>query len=124
MRDSLSLTGFFPSLQTAAPLSQESQWRSISVFNLYRLILGGLLLLVPTLFGEMFSLNVHSQTLFFWVAVVYTVLVLASVLFVGLRKPRTTLQLAFQICTASLPSLSDPQTTDRLGRELFKYLES
>ena len=99
MRDSLSLTGFFPSLQTAAPLSQESQWRSISVFNLYRLILGGLLLLVPTLFGEMFSLNVHSQTLFFWVAVVYTVLVLASVLFVGLRKPRTTLQLAFQICT-------------------------
>ena len=99
MRDSLSLTGFFPSLQTAAPLSQESLWRSISFFNLYRLILGGLLVLVPTLFGEMFSLNVHNQTLFFWVAVVYTVLVLVSVLSVGLRKPRTTLQLAFQICT-------------------------
>ncbi len=99
MRDSLSLIGIFPSLQTAAPLSQESLWRSISFFNLYRLILGGLLLLVPTMFGEMFSLNVYNQTLFFWVAAVYAMLVLVSVLAVGLRKPRTNLQLAFQICT-------------------------
>ncbi|OIR11704.1 sensor protein ZraS [mine drainage metagenome] len=99
MRDSLSLTGLFPSLQTAAPLSQESLWRSISFFNLYRMVLGGMLLLVPTLFGEMFSLNIHDRTLFFWVAVAYTVMVLISVLAVGLRKPRTTLQLAFQICT-------------------------
>lgn len=99
MRDSLSLTGFFPSLQTAAPLSQESLWRSISFFNLYRLVLGGLMLLVPTLFGDMFSLNIRDRTLFFWVSVVYTLLVLASVLAVSFRKPRTTLQLAFQICT-------------------------
>lgn len=99
MRDSLSLTGLFPSLQTAAPLSQASLWRSISFFNLYRMVLGGMLLLVPTLFGEMFSLNIHDRTLFFWVAVAYTLLVLISVLAVGLRKPRTTLQLAFQICT-------------------------
>ena len=99
MRDSLSLTGLFPSLQTAAPLSQESLWRSISFFNLYRMVLGGMMLLVPALFGEMFSLNVHDRTLFFWVAVAYTLLVLISVLAVGLRKPRTTLQLAFQICT-------------------------
>jgi two-component system, NtrC family, sensor histidine kinase PilS len=99
MRDSLSLTGLFPSLQTAAPLSQESQWRSISFFNLYRMVLGGMLVLVPTLFGEMFSLSAHDRTWFFWVAVAYTLLVLISVLAVGLRKPRTTLQLAFQICT-------------------------
>jgi two-component system sensor histidine kinase PilS (NtrC family) len=99
MRDRQSPTGSFLSLQTAAPLSQESQWRPISFFNLYRLILGGLLLLVPTLFGEMFSLNAHNQTLFFWVAAVYTLLVLVSILAVNLRKPRGTLQLAFQICT-------------------------
>lgn len=99
MRDSLSLTGLFPSLQTAAPLSQASLWRSISFFNLYRMVLGGMLLLVPTLFGEMFSLNIHDRTLFFWVAAAYTLLVLVSVLAVGFRKPRTTLQLAFQICT-------------------------
>jgi two-component system sensor histidine kinase PilS (NtrC family) len=98
MRDRYSATGAFPSLQTAAPLSQESLWRSIAFFNLYRLILGGLLLLVPTLFGQMFALNAHNQTRFFWVAAVYTLLVLVSVLAVGLRKPRATLQLAFQVC--------------------------
>lgn len=99
MRDSPSLTSTFPSLQTAAPLSQESLWRSISFFNLYRLILGGVLLLVPTLFGELFERNDLHQKLFFWVAVVYTLLVLASVLAVVLRKSRPMLQLAFQIFT-------------------------
>jgi two-component system, NtrC family, sensor histidine kinase PilS len=99
MRDSLSITGLFPSLQTAAPLSQENKWRSISLFNLYRLVLGGLMLLVPTLFSDMFSLNVHNQSLFFWVAVIYTMLVLLSVLAVAFRVPRANLQLAFQICT-------------------------
>ena len=99
MRDNLSLTGSFPSLQAAAPLSQESLWRSISFFNLYRLILGGLLMLVPTVFGEMFALNVHNQSLFFWVAVIYTLLVLVSVLAVAFRQSSTTLQLSFQIST-------------------------
>ena len=99
MRDRLSLTGAFPSLQAAAPLPQESQWRSIGFFNLYRLILGGLMLLVPTLFGEMFTLNAHNQALFFWVAAFYTLLVLVSVFAVNLRKPRPNLQLAFQICS-------------------------
>jgi two-component system sensor histidine kinase PilS (NtrC family) len=99
MRDSLSLTGLFPALQTAEPLTQENLWRSISFFNLYRLILGGVMLLVPNLFGEMFELNIHNRTLFFWVAVVYTLLVLLSVLAVGLRKPHANLQLAFQTCT-------------------------
>ncbi|MBU0622057.1 MAG: PAS domain-containing protein [Gammaproteobacteria bacterium] len=99
MRDSPSVTGTFPYLQTAAPLSQESLWRSISFFNLYRLILGGVLLLVPTLFGEIFERSILHQRLFFWVATAYTVLVLVSVLAVVLRKSRPMLQLAFQICT-------------------------
>ncbi|HAF45420.1 MAG TPA: two-component sensor histidine kinase [Gallionellaceae bacterium] len=99
MRDSLSLTGLFPALQTAAPLTQESQWRSISFFNLYRLILGGVLLLVPSLFGEMFGQDTYHQAFFFWVAAAYTLLVLLSVLAVALRRPRSNLQLAFQICT-------------------------
>lgn len=99
MRDSLSLTGTFPSLRAAEPLSQESLWRSISFFNLYRLILAGVLLLVPTLFGDMFSLNARNQTEFFWAAALYTVLVLVSVLAAVFQKPGTTVQLAFQICT-------------------------
>ncbi len=99
MRDSLSLTGSFPSLQTAAPLSQESLWRSISFFNLYRLVLGGVLMLMASIFGEALSLGTGQQSWFFWVSAGYTLLVLASVLAVNLRKARAGLQLGFQVCT-------------------------
>lgn len=99
MRDSLSLTGTFPFLQAAAPLSQESLWRSISFFNLYRLILGGLLLLMAAIFGSALSLSSQYQSWFFWISAVYTMLVLVSVMTVNLRKPRAGLQLAFQVCT-------------------------
>lgn len=98
MRDSLSLTGSFPFLQTAAPLSQESLWRSISFFNLYRLILGGSLVLVSAIFGKVL-LSTHNQSWFFWISVVYTILVLVSVMSVNMRNPRSGLQLAFQVCT-------------------------
>jgi two-component system sensor histidine kinase PilS (NtrC family) len=98
MRDNQSLTGSFPFLHTAAPLSQESQWRSISFFNLYRLILGGVLVLTAAIFGKVL-LDDHLQSRFFWVSAAYTVLVLVSVMAVNLRKPRSGLQLAFQVCT-------------------------
>jgi two-component system sensor histidine kinase PilS (NtrC family) len=94
MRDKLSLTGSFPFLQTAAPLSQESRWRSIGFFNIYRLILGGVLLLMAAVFGGAMSLSAAHQAWFFWVSATYTVLVA-----VNLRKPRAGLQLAFQVCT-------------------------
>jgi two-component system, NtrC family, sensor histidine kinase PilS len=99
MRDKLSLTGSFPFLQTAAPLSQESRWRSISFFNLYRLLLGGVLLLMAAVFGRALSLSGPHQAWFFWISASYTVLVLVSVMAVNLRKPRLGLQLAFQVCT-------------------------
>jgi two-component system, NtrC family, sensor histidine kinase PilS len=99
MRDNQSPGGIFPFLQTAAPLSQESRWRSISFFNLYRLILGGVLLLMASVFGRALSLSGPHQSWFFWVSVSYTVLVLVSVVSVNLRKPRLGLQLAFQVCT-------------------------
>lgn len=83
--------------QVADTLSQARLWRSLGLFNLYRLILGGVLILIPTLFGEMFALNVIDQRRFFWVSVFYVVLVCVSGLAVLARKPRPTLQLAFQI---------------------------
>lgn len=98
MRDNSSPNGSFPFLHTAAPLSQESLWRSISFFNLYRLILGGLLVLTSAIFGKVL-LSEHLQSWFFWLSVAYTLLVLVSVIAVNLRKPRTGLQLAFQVCT-------------------------
>lgn len=99
MRDSPSFSVTFPFLQAAAPLSQESLWRSINFFNLYRLILGGLLLLMAAIFGSALSMSAQYQSWFFWVSAVYTLLVLVSVIAVHLRKPRAGLQLAFQVCT-------------------------
>ena len=98
MRDNQSPSGSFPFLQTAAPLSQENRWRLISFFNLYRLILGGVLVLMASIFGKILSLSAQHQSWFFWTSAVYTVLVLVSVMAVNLRKPRFGLQLAFQVC--------------------------
>lgn len=98
MRDSSSPSvSTFPNSQVADPLSQESLWRSLGLFNLYRLTLGGVLMLVPSLFGEIFTLNVHNQRWFFWISVFYAVMVCVSALIVMLRWPRPMLQLAFQI---------------------------
>jgi len=100
MRDSSSPSvPFIPNSQVADPLSQDSLWRSLGLFDLYRLTLGGVLMVVPSLFGELFSLNVHNQRWFFWVSVAYVVLVCVSALATFVRKPHPTLQLAFQIGT-------------------------
>ena len=100
MRDSPSHFNLsFPTLQAAEPLSQESLWGSLSVFNLYRLILGGLLMFLATLFGAALSMNLRDQEAFFWISVGYSTLSLLSVLAITLRKPRPGWQLAFQVCT-------------------------
>lgn len=99
MRDSPSpFDWLFPTLQVAEPLSQESLWRSLSLFNLYRLVLGGILMFLSTLFGTALSLNLYDQAAFFWVSAAYSLLALLSVLLITLRRPRPGWQLAFQVC--------------------------
>lgn len=98
MRDSVSPSvSIFPDAQMADALSQASLWRALGLFNLYRLTLGGVLMLVPALFGEIFELNVYNQRWFLWIALFYALLVGLSALLVMLRWPRPMLQLAFQI---------------------------
>lgn len=98
MRESRTHSGSnLPNSQVADPLSQDSLWRSLGLFNLYRLTLGGVLMLVPSLFGEIFTLDVHNQRWFFWISVFYAVMVCVSALILMLRWPRPMLQLAFQI---------------------------
>ena len=98
----------FAAWRPPASLSPDSLWRSLSLFNLYRLILGGVLVFTSALFGAALSLSQREQTLFFWVSAIYTVLVLASVLAVVLRKPQPGWQLAFQLCVdiVSISTLS------------------
>jgi two-component system sensor histidine kinase PilS (NtrC family) len=92
----------------SAPVSEEL-WRSISLFNLYRLLLASLAIFLAGTFGDALSLGSSNLPLFFHASIVYTVLVLISQLAIKLRQPRLGLQLAFQVGTdiACMTVLSD-----------------
>lgn len=92
-------TSMFAALHPLVALTPEKLWRSLSFFNLYRLLLGGLLLVMSAIFGAALSLTVREQAVFFWASAIYTMLVLASVLAVAWRRPAPGWQLAFQVCT-------------------------
>lgn len=83
----------------AVALTPQKLWRSLGFFNLYRLLLGGLLLAMSAMFGAALALTASEQAAFFWVSAIYTVLVLVSVLAVAWQRPAAGWQLAFQMCT-------------------------
>ena len=97
MRDNQS-PSFWPlsKLQVATPLAVEDLWRSLFFFDLYRLILGGLLLLA-TAFGDVFSLSSVEQAWASRICQVYIFLALVALLGVKVRRPAFPLQLAFQV---------------------------
>ena len=74
-------------------------WRSIYLFNFYRLVLGALSMLLAGDLGDVLSLGSNNPSLFFRASLVYTVLALGSLLLIRLRFPRFNLQLAFQVVT-------------------------
>ena len=100
MRDSL-LSFVWKPLQPRAHFEsvQEELWRSISLFNLYRLLLASLSTFLVGVFGDTLSLGSSNLPLFFRTSIVYVVLVLISQLAIKLRQPRFGLQLAFQVGT-------------------------
>lgn len=77
--------------------AQEELWRSIFLFNLYRLVLAILLVLVAGTLADALGLGSSNLPLFFRTSVAYVALVLLSQLTIKLRQPRFGLQLAFQI---------------------------
>src|ERR1035438_6703068 len=81
-----------------APVPDEL-WRSISLFNLYRLVLASLSVVLVAAFGDTLSLGSSNLPLYFRTSIVYVVLVLISQLAIKLRQPRFGLQLAFQVGT-------------------------
>ena len=80
----------------SAPVPEEL-WRSISLFNLYRLVLASLSVILAGTLADALSLGSRNLPLFFRTSIVYVVLVLISQLAIKLRQPRFGLQLAFQI---------------------------
>ncbi|HMC13390.1 MAG TPA: PAS domain-containing protein, partial [Gallionellaceae bacterium] len=98
----MAASNLFPQTQIfrfrdyAAP-SQEALWRSMYFFNLYRLILGGLLVfLFGTLSGAL-SLSARNLVLFYDTSIAYAIFALASQLAIKLRKPGFSVQLALQV---------------------------
>jgi two-component system sensor histidine kinase PilS (NtrC family) len=85
---------FRPPAYTAP--SQQALWRSIYFFNLYRLVLGGVLvfLFVFGVFGNALPLSNRNAGLFFGTSIAYVIFAAASQLAIKLRRPRFALQLA------------------------------
>lgn len=99
MRDNLFSFAWKPlQPRPSAPVSEEL-WRSISLFNLYRLVLASLFVFLVGMFGDALPLGSSNLPLFFHTSIVYGVLALISQLAIKLRQPHFSLQLAFQIGT-------------------------
>jgi len=77
----------------------QALWRSISLFNLYRLILGGLLILFISTFGETLSDEPRQRTIFFYTSLVYLASALVFFIPIKLRAPRFNWQLSFLVST-------------------------
>lgn len=95
MSNSLSFFALRPRAYSAP--APEELWRSISLFNFYRLILGALFVFLVSRFGDTLSFGSSNLPLFFRTSIVYVALALVSQLAIKLRRPRPSLQLALQV---------------------------
>ncbi len=95
MLDSLSFLGLRPRAYSAP--APEELWRSISLFNYYRLILGALFVFLVSWFGDALTLGSDNLPLFFRTSIVYVAITLVSQLAIKLRRPRPSWQLALQM---------------------------
>jgi two-component system sensor histidine kinase PilS (NtrC family) len=74
-------------------------WRSLRYYNLYRLVVAGILVLSFALLGANVAFGVHDPRLFLWVSGIYVLLAVLSIVTIGLRRPDFSYQLGFQITT-------------------------
>ncbi len=86
-------------LQPYDASATQALWRSIYLFNIYRLALGSLFVLLVNMFGDTLSLGSSDLSLFFHTSVIYVVLALVSLVAIKLRRPYFNWQLAFQVGT-------------------------
>lgn len=84
-------------LRPYSPPSPEALWQTLYYFNIYRLILGGVLVFLFGMHRELLQLGQQSQALFYHTSIAYALSVLVSLLGIKLRKPGFSLQLAAQV---------------------------
>ena len=69
-------------------------WRSLRYFNLYRLTLSSLFVLLAGMFGTSLSLGARNWKVFFATSVIYAAVAMLSFITLRLRWPRFNWQLA------------------------------
>lgn len=83
-----------------APATRPSDlWRSLYFFNIYRLLLGCLLLSFAWIFGSELTLGARNLPLFYKVNVVYIVLTLLTLPLIKFQRPSFNMALALQMGT-------------------------
>lgn len=75
----------------------DSFWRSLLYFNGYRLAVGGLLILIPAIFGKHQLFGSRDPKLFLYSAVAYVIFGGISAVLIYFRRPRFNLQLGLQM---------------------------
>lgn len=96
MRGKISLLSSSPAQQSSTPVSGDL-WRSLHFFNLYRLLLACMLLVLVAIFGDALQLGARNHDLYVRAGIAYLILVLAALPLARLRNPSFTIQLAFQV---------------------------
>ena len=74
-------------------------WRSLYFFNIYRLLLGSLLLILVSIFGNNQLLGSRNLPLFYEANIGYIVLSLLTLALIKLQRPTFNLQLGIQVGT-------------------------
>jgi len=77
----------------------ENLWRSLYLFNLYRLVLSLLFVFLAQEFGDILPLDAYDIPLFLHTSYIYLGLAVCSLLAIRLRRPVFNWQLAFQVGT-------------------------
>lgn len=77
--------------------SPQALWRAMLFFNLYRLVLAGLLVFLFDAPGSIFLQNALSPAMFHRASLFYVAAVLAAFAGIWLRRPRFSIQLALQV---------------------------
>lgn len=87
----------FSPFRSRFALSAEDLWRSITLFNYYRLTLGALLVFLVSWFGYTTPLGSSNMSLFFRTGIVYAALALIFQFAIQWRHPRPSWQLAVHV---------------------------
>ena len=74
-------------------------WRSLYFLNIYRLILGSLLLSLAWIFGQDMVLGQRNLPLFYQINIVYIVLTIVTLALIRLQRPPFNTQVGIQIGT-------------------------